>query len=82
MFVALCCDIDVVCCCGRFGSSWMLIFIDMPIADDVEALLQDRVLIFCDVGTRHDDVIVVVVALNAGCYRVIGVFEDSLNLRF
>jgi hypothetical protein len=38
-FVLCCLDLGVVCCCGRFDSSWVRVFIDIPIANDAEALL-------------------------------------------
>jgi hypothetical protein len=47
--------------------------------NDAEALLQDRVLVLCGVGTRHDDVVVVFVALDAGRDGMVRVFEDSLD---
>jgi hypothetical protein len=49
-------------------SSWMRVFIDMPIAN---ALLQDRVLIRCGVGLWHDDAVAVFVACN-GCWSLSG----------
>jgi hypothetical protein len=77
--MALSCDFDQVCHHGRFASSWMRIFIDIPIADDAEAPLLDRVLVFCCVGSSHD-VIVVLVVLDTGRYRVMEMtFEDYLN---
>ncbi len=71
-------DLDVICCGARFDSSWVRVFIDIPIADDAEALLQDRVLVLCGFGTRHDDV-VVFVAMDAGRDGMVRVFEDSLT---
>jgi hypothetical protein len=56
-------DLDVICCRGRFDSSWVLVFIDVPIANDAQALLQDRVLVLCGVGARYDFVVVVFVAM-------------------
>ncbi len=44
-------DLDLICCRDRFDSSWVRVFIDIPIADDAEALLQDRVLVLCGVST-------------------------------
>ncbi len=38
----------------------MCVFVDIPIANDAEAFLLDRVLIPCGVGARHDDVVVFV----------------------
>ncbi len=35
-------DLDVICCRGRFDSSWVRVFIDIPIANDANALLQDH----------------------------------------
>ena len=72
-------DLDLICCRGRFDSSWVRVFIDVPIANDAEALLQDRVLVLCCVGTRHDDVVVILVAMDAGRDRVVGIVENSLN---
>ncbi len=72
-------DLDVICCRGRFEPSWICVFIDIPIANDAEALLQDRFLVLCGVGTRHGDVVVVFVAIDAGCDWVVRVFEDSLD---
>ena len=72
-------DLDLICCRGRFDSSWVRVFIDIPIANDAEALLQDRVLVLCGVCARHDDVVVVFVAMDAGRDGVVRVFEDSLN---
>jgi hypothetical protein len=40
----------VLCCRGRYDSSWVRVFIDIPIANDAEALLQDRFLVLCGVG--------------------------------
>ncbi len=79
MLVALCSDLDVVYRRGRFDPSWMRIFIDAPIADDAGALLQNRDLVLCGVGSWHDDVIVVLVVLNTGRNRVMGILEDPLN---
>ncbi len=42
------------------------VFVDIPISNDAEALLQDRVLVLRGVGSRHDDV--AIVTLNAGRY--------------
>jgi hypothetical protein len=39
------------------------LFTDVPIANDAEALLQDRVLVLRGVGTRHDDFVVIFVAM-------------------
>ncbi len=50
----------MICCCGRFDSSWVRVFIDIAIANDAEALLQDRVLVLCGVSAWHDDVVVFV----------------------
>ena len=73
------CDLDVIGCRGRFDSSWVCVFVDIPIANDAETLLQDRVLIPCGVGARHDDFIVVFVAHGIRRYRMVGILEDSLN---
>ncbi len=67
-------DLDVICCRGRFDSSWVHVFFDIPIANDVEALLQDLVLVLCGVGTRHDDVVVIFVAMDAGRDGMVWVF--------
>ncbi len=72
-------DLDVICCRGRFDLSWVRVFIDVPIANDAEALLQDRVLVLCGVGTRHDYVVVIFVAMDAGRDGMVRVFEDSLD---
>ena len=64
---------------GSFDSYWLRVFVDVPITNDSEALLQDRVLVLCCVGTRHYDVVVVFVAMDIGRYRVVGILEDSLN---
>ena len=72
-------DLDLICCRGRFDSSWVRVFIDNPVANDAEALLQDRVLVLCGVGTRHDDVVVIFVAMDAGRDGMIRVFEDFLD---
>ena len=69
----------MICCRGRFDSSWVRVFIDIPIANDAEALLQDRVLVLCGVGTRHDDVVVILVAMDAGRDGMVRVFKDSLD---
>ncbi len=69
----------MICCRGRFDSSWVRVFIDIPIANDAEALLQDRVLVLCGVGTRHDDVVVISVAMDADRDGMVGFFEDSLD---
>jgi hypothetical protein len=55
------------------------VFVDIPIANDAEALLQDRVLKPCGVGARHDDVVVVFVAHGVRRYRMVGILEDFLN---
>ncbi len=47
----------MVCRRGGFDLSWVRVFVDVPIANDSEALLQDRVLVLCGVGTRHYDVV-------------------------
>ena len=52
-------DLDLICYRGRFDSSWVPVFIDVPVANDAEALLQDRVLVLCGVGSWHDDVVVI-----------------------
>ncbi len=67
------------CCRVRFDSSWVRVFIDVPIANDADALLQDRVLVLCGVGTRHDDVVVIFVAMDADRDGMVRVFEDSLD---
>jgi hypothetical protein len=41
--------------------------------------LQDRVLVLCGVGTWHDDVVVIFVAMDAGRDGMVRVFEDSLD---
>jgi hypothetical protein len=64
----------VICCRGRFDSSWVRVFIDIPIANDAEALLLDRVSVLCGVGTRYDDVVVVFVAMDAGRDGMVWVF--------
>ncbi len=69
----------MICCCGRFDSSWVRVFIDVPIANDAKALLQDRVLELCGVGTRHHDVVVIFVAMDAGRDGMVRVLEDSLD---
>ncbi len=69
----------MICCRGRFDSSWVRVSIDVPIADDAEALLQDRVLVLCGVGMRHDDVVVVFVPMETGRDGMVRVFEDSLD---
>ena len=69
----------MVCRCGGFDSSWVRVFVDVPITNDSEALLQDRVLVLCGVASWHDDVVVVFVALDIGRNRVVGILEDSLN---
>ncbi len=71
--------LDLICCRGRFDSSWVRVIIDIPIANDVEALLQDRVVVLRGVGTRHDDVVVVSVAMDASRDGMVRVFENSLN---
>ncbi len=63
----------------KMGSSWVRVFIDIPIANDAEALLQDRVLVLCGVGTWHDDAVVIFVAMDAGRGGMVRVFEDSLD---
>ena len=65
------CNLDVIGCRGRFDSSWVCVFVDIPIANDAEALLQHRVLIPCSFGARHDDVIVVLVAHDIRRYRMV-----------
>ena len=72
-------DLDLICCRGRFDSSWVRVFIDVPIANDAEALLQDRVLVLCGVGSWHDDVVVIFVAMDAGRDGMVRVFEDFLD---
>jgi hypothetical protein len=67
----------VICCRVFFDSSWVRVFIDIPIANDAEVLLQDRVLVLRGVGTRHDDV-VIFVALDAGRDQVV-VLDNCLN---
>jgi hypothetical protein len=62
-------DLDVIC----FDSSWVRVFIDVPIAYNAEALLQDRVLVLCGVGSWHDDIVVIFVAMDAGRVRVVGI---------
>ena len=69
----------MICCRGRFDSSWVRVFIDIPIANDAEALLQDRVLALRGVGTRHDGFVVIFVAMDADRDRVVGILENSLN---
>jgi hypothetical protein len=64
---------------GGFDSSWVRVFVYVPITNDSEALLQARVLVLCGVGTRHYDVVVIFVAMDAGRDGVIWVFEDSLD---
>ena len=64
----------MVCRRGGFDSSWVRVFVDVPITNDSEALLQDRVLILCVVGTRHYDVVVIFVAMDAGRDGVVRVF--------
>jgi hypothetical protein len=44
-----------------------------------EALLQDRVLVLCGFGTRHDDVVVIFFAMDAGHDGMVRVFKDSLD---
>jgi hypothetical protein len=78
-FVEFCSDLDVVCYGSRFDSSWIRVFIDVPIAYDVETLLQDPALVLCCVCSWHDDVVVVIVAMDAGRDRVVGLLEDSLD---
>ncbi len=78
-FVEFRLDLDLICCRGRFDSSWVRVFIDIPIANDAEALLQYRVLVLCGVGTRYDDVVVVFVAMDPGRDGMVRVFEDSLD---
>ncbi len=72
-------DLDVICCCGRFDSSWVHVFIDILIVNDAEALLQDRVLVLCGVSARLDYVDVVFVALDAGRDGMVRVFENTLD---
>ncbi len=72
-------DLDVICCRGRFDSSWVRVFIDVPIVNDADALLQDRISVLCGVGTRHDDVVVIFVAMDADRDGMVRVFEDSLD---
>ncbi len=72
-------DLDVICCRGRFDSSWVRVFIDIPIANDAEAFLQDLVLLLCGVGTRHYDAVVVFVAMDAGRDGMVRVFEYHLD---
>ena len=69
----------MICCRGRFDSSWVRVFIDIPIANDAYALLQDRVLVLCVVGTWQDDIVVIFVAMDADRDRVVGILENSLN---
>ncbi len=69
----------MVCRRGDFDSSWVRVFVDVPITNDSEALLQDRVLLLCGFGTRYDDVVVIFVAMDAGRDGVVWVFEDSLD---
>ena len=64
----------MICCRGRFDSSWVRVFIDVPIANDAEALLQDRVLELCGVGSWHDDVVVIFVAMDAGRHGMVRAF--------
>jgi hypothetical protein len=67
---------------GRFDSSWVRVFIDVPIANDAEAVLQDRVLVLCGVGTRNDDVVVIFFAMDAGRDGMVRVnMNMSLTLR-
>ncbi len=67
----------MVCHGGSFDSSWLRVFVDVPIANDSEALLQDRVLVLGGVGSWYDDMVVVLVVLYARRYRVVGILEDS-----
>ena len=69
----------MVCRRGGFDSSWVRVFVDVPITNDSEALLQDRVLVLCGVGTRHYDIVVVFVAMDAGRDGVVRVFKDTLD---
>jgi hypothetical protein len=78
-FVAFRLDLDVICCRGRFDLSWVRVFIDVPIANDAEVFLRDRVLVLRGVGTWHDDVVVIFVAMDAGSDGMVRVFEDSLD---
>ncbi len=64
---------------GGFDSSWVRVFVYVPITNDSEALLQARVLVLCGVGTRHYDVVDLFVAMDAGRDGVVRVFEDSLD---
>jgi hypothetical protein len=57
----------------------MRVFIDIPSEHDVKALLQDRVLVLCCVGSWHNDVVVVFVAMDVCRYRVLGVLKVSLD---
>ncbi len=41
LLVELRCDLDVIGYRGRFDSSWVSVFVDIPIVNDAEALLQD-----------------------------------------
>ncbi len=72
-------DLDVICCRGSFDSSRMRVFIDISIANDMKALLQDRVLVLCGVGSWQHDVIALLVVLDTGRYRMVGILEDSLD---
>jgi hypothetical protein len=65
---------DVVSCRSRFDLFRVPVFADVPIADSADTLLfQYRVLVLCNVGKRHD---LVVVVLDACKYRVICILED------
>jgi hypothetical protein len=57
----------------------MRVFIVMPITNDVKALLQDRVLLLCGVGSWHNDIVVGFVAMDAGRYRVVGILEEEVE---
>ncbi len=59
--------------------SWVRVFIDIHIANGAQALLQDRVLVLCCVGTWHDDVVVVLVAMDGCRDRAVRILEDSLD---
>jgi hypothetical protein len=70
-------NLDLICCRGRLDSFWVRAFFDVPIANDAEA--QDRILVLCGVGTRHDDVAVVFVAMDDGFDGMVRVFEMKIS---